>query len=194
MVARVRRLPLLALGLLLACSPAGSGNSASATTGPALTGTGDGPTGGSTGDACLGSGECDTEAICVADYEAADTMPPGGMRGPASCVAPVDCVGATDLSRWCFDHQGCCDDLRCRPADGICEPPLLGQTTGGTDSSGEPTTGATTVGTTADDTGATGTGATSTGATSTGTTDTTSTTGPGDTTTGTSTTDSGTTA
>jgi hypothetical protein len=196
MVARVRRLPLLALGLLLACSPAGSGNSASATTtGPALTGTGDEPTGGSTGDACLGSGECDTEAICVADYEAADTAPPGGMRGPASCVAPVNCVGETDLSRWCFDHQGCCDDLRCRPADGICEPPLLGQTTGagGTDSSGEPTTGATTLGTTADDTGATSTGTTGT---STGTTDTTGadTTGTTADTTGTSTTDSGTTA
>ena len=52
MVARVRRSPLLALGLLLACSPAGSGNSASATTGPASTTTGDEPTGGdsTTGD------------------------------------------------------------------------------------------------------------------------------------------------
>lgn len=177
MVARVRRLPLLALGLLLACSPPGSGNSASATTGPALTSTGDEPTGGSTGDACLGSGDCETEAICVADYEAADTMPPGGMRGPASCQAPVDCVGATDLGRWCFDHQGCCDDLRCRPADGICEPPTLGQTTGAatTGTTGEPGTGAT------DDTGATSTGTTSpgettgTGTTGTGTGDTTGT-------------------
>ncbi len=170
MVARVRRSPLLALGLLLACSPAGSGNSASATTGPALTTTGDEPTGGSTGDACLGSGDCDTEGICIAAYEAADTMPPGGMRGPASCVAPVDCVGPTDLSRWCFDHQGCCDDLRCRPADGICEPPTLGQTTGeATGSSGEPgttndaSTTSTTSTTSTGETGTTGTGTTDTG-------------------------------
>lgn len=178
MVARVRRSPLLALGLLLACSPAGSGNSASATTGPASTTTGDEPTGGSTGDACLGSGDCDTEGICVAAYEAADTMPPGGMRGPASCVAPVDCVGPTDLSRWCFDHQGCCDDLRCRPADGICEPPTLGQTTGEAtgQTTGEPgTTGATSTGTTGTSTGTTA--ATSTG--DTGTTDTTDSGGTG---------------
>jgi hypothetical protein len=160
MVARVRRLPLLGLGLLLACSPAGSGGSTTTTTGPALTGTGDDPTGSSTGDACLGSGDCDTEAICVAGYQAADTLPPGGERGPSSCVPPTDCIGATDLTRWCFDHQGCCDDLRCRPADGTCEPPLLGQTTGAStsDSSGEPDT-------TTGDTGATSTGP---GSTSTG--------------------------
>lgn len=174
MVARVRRLPLLGLGLLLACSPAGSGGSTATTTGPALTGTGDEPTGGSsTGDACLGSGDCDTEAICVAAYEAADTLPPGGERGPASCVPPVDCIGATDLSRWCFDHQGCCDDLRCRPADGICEPPMLGQTTGATtsDSSGEPGTTTTedTGTTTTEDTGVTSTGTTGLDTTSTGT-------------------------
>ncbi|MBA3548609.1 MAG: hypothetical protein H0T76_19160 [Nannocystis sp.] len=172
----MRRIPLLALGLLLACSPPGAGNSASATTGPALTSTGDGPTGGSTGDACLGSGDCETEAICVADYEAAD-MPPGGKRGPASCQAPVDCVGATDLGRWCFDHQGCCDDLRCRPADGICEPPTLGQTTGAattgtTGTTGEPGTGTT------EDTGATSTGET-TGTTGAGTTGTTGTSSSG---------------
>lgn len=174
MVARVRRLPLLGLGLLLACRPPGTNNSTT-TTGPALTGTGDEPgDSSSTGDACLGSGECDTDGICVAAYEAADTMPPGGERGPASCVAPDSCIGATDLGRWCFDHQGCCDDLRCRPADGICEPPLLGQTTGATttDTTGEPgTTGATT-GTTGT-TGATTTGSSGTtgpdGTTSTGT-------------------------
>lgn len=154
MVARVR-LPLLALGLLLACSPAGTNGTDPTTTGPALTGTGDQPTGSSTGDACVGSGDCDTEAICVAGYMAADTMPPGGERGPASCVAPVDCIGATDLGRWCFDHQGCCDDLRCRPVDGICEPPLLGQTTGDT-SSGEPGTTGTTEDTGASTTGTTG--------------------------------------
>lgn len=171
MVARVRRLPLIGLGLLLACSPTGSNATDATTTGPTLTGTGDQPTGGSTGDACVGSGDCDTEAICVAAYTAADTMPPGGERGPASCVAPVDCIGATDLGRWCFDHQGCCDDLRCRPADGICEPPLLGQTTGDTTSSstGEPgTTG---------DTGASSTGGTGSTTTTTGTTGTDSTTG-----------------
>jgi len=175
MVARVRRLPLLALALVLplACSPAGSGGSASATSGPALTGTGDEPTGGSTGDACLGSGDCETEAICVAGYEAADTMPPGGARGPASCAEPLDCIGALDLGRWCFDHRGCCDDLRCRPADGICEPATLGQTTGpatdpgttsdtgGPGTTADPGTGTTgtsdTTATTGADTGASGT-------------------------------------
>ncbi len=165
MVARVRRLPLLGFGLLLACSPPGS-KSGTTTTGPAVTGTGDEPTSSSTGDACLGSGDCDTEGICIAPYEAADTMPPGGERGPASCVAPDDCIGATDLGRWCFDHQGCCDDLRCRPADGVCEPPLLGQTTGATttDSTGATTTGST---------GEPGTGTTGTTGTTTGTSGTT---------------------
>jgi len=167
MVACVRRLPLLGLGLLLACSPAGSNATNATTSGLTLTGTGDQPTGSSTGDACVGSGDCDTETICVAGYVAADTMPPGGERGPASCVAPVDCIGATDLGRWCFDHQGCCDDLRCRAVDGICEPPLLGQTTGDTTSStGEPGT--------TEDTGASSTSI-GTGTTTTDTTDTTGT-------------------
>ena len=155
MFARVRLSPLLGLGLLLACSPGGSSGSASASTGPALT-SGDAPTGTSTGDACLGSGDCDTEAICVADYAAADTAPPGGMRGDASCSPPTDCIGALDLSRWCFDHQGYCDDLRCRPADGVCEPATLGQSTGlatdadtnDADTNDAGTTGAGTTGTT----------------------------------------------
>ena len=148
MFAAVHRLGLLLLGLA-ACPSPGGGDTA--TTGPgatdtAATSTGDTPTG--TTDACMGSSECDSEGICVADYEAADP-PPGGERGAASCVANTACIGPLDLERWCFDHRGCCDDLRCRPTDGICEPATLGQTTGGPDTTGETgTTGTGTTGTT----------------------------------------------
>ncbi len=133
MVAAVSRLSLLGLLALAACTSGGAGSTA--TTGPgatdtAITTTADEPTG--TTDACMGSGDCDTEGICVADYEAADP-PPGGKRGAAGCAPHSACIGALDLGRWCFDHRGCCDDLRCRPTDGICEPAKLGQTTGGFD-------------------------------------------------------------
>lgn len=171
MVARVRPPLLLGLGLLLACPPGGSSTgstgSASASTGPTVT-SGDQPTG-TTGDACMGSADCETEAICVADYDGVDTMPPGGMRGDASCSPRTDCIGALDLSRWCFDHQGCCDDLRCRPADGVCEPATLGQSTGvdsdtdpGLTSTSSSTGDDTTAGTTGADTTTT-TGTSSTG-------------------------------
>lgn len=156
MVARVRAsLPALGLGLLALAGCPSPGTDTSTGTAPPMTGSssGDEPTGTGTTDACMGSGDCDSEGICVADYEAADTMPPsGGMRTPAACAPETACIGELDLSRWCFDHRGCCDDLRCRPADGVCEPALLGQTTG--------TTGADTTGT---DTTDTTTGSTSTG-------------------------------
>ncbi len=139
MVARVR---LSWTGLLLAHALAACASDPGVTTvttsGPVVT-TGDAPTGSSTGDECLGSGECDSEGICVADYQQVDTSPPGGMRGAAACEPETACIGSLDLTRWCFDHQGCCDDLRCHPADGICEPVGLGVSTGD-----ESTTAATT--------------------------------------------------
>jgi hypothetical protein len=132
MVLAVHRVGLLLFGLA-ACAPPAPGDTA--TTGPGATDTAPPtsttdaePTG--TTDACMGSGDCETEGICVADYQPA-YPPPGGKRGAATCVLDTACIGALDLGRWCFDHRGCCDDLRCRPADGICEPATLGQTTSG---------------------------------------------------------------
>jgi|GEM_PF-1656018 len=167
MVAAVHRLGLLLLGLA-ACAPPGGGDTA--TTGPGATDTAaattsDEPTG--TTDACMGSSDCETDGICVADYEAADP-PPGGQRGAASCVANTACIGPLDLERWCFDHRGCCDDLRCRPTDGVCEPATLGQTTGGPDTTSDTSTGNTTDTSTTD----TSTDNTSTGDPGTGDTDT----------------------
>lgn len=174
MVAAVHRLGLLLLGLA-ACAPPGGGDTA--TTGPGATDTaaattGDEPTG--TTDACMGSSDCETDGICVADYEAADP-PPGGQRGAATCVANTACIGPLDLERWCFDHRGCCDDLRCRPTDGVCEPATLGQTTGGPDTTGDTGTGDT--GTTGTSTGDDSTGDDSTGDSGTSDTGATDTTG-----------------
>ena len=135
---RRRLLALLGLLILSACPGAGTNTTLDTSTGPALTSTGDQPTGGTT-DACEGSGDCNTTGICVADYEAVDTEPPAGMRDAAECVAKTECIAALDLGRWCFDHRGCCENLRCHPADGTCEPRGLGETTsstGDTDTSG----------------------------------------------------------
>ncbi len=74
----------------------------------------------------MGTNDCDTDDICVAAY-IPNNPPPGGARGASSCAPVSDCIGALDLGRWCFDHQGCCEDLRCRRTDGICEPAELGQ-------------------------------------------------------------------
>lgn len=128
MVTRVRRRLLLLLALS-ACPGAGAHGTTSGPGPTTLTTTGDQPTGGTT-DACVGSGDCDSEGICVADYQADDTELPAGMRDAAECVAKSECIGALDLDRWCFDHRGCCENLRCRPTDGTCEPRNLGQTTG----------------------------------------------------------------
>jgi hypothetical protein len=95
----------------------------------------------------------------------------GGARGPALCVTVDTCIDALDVARWCFDHEGCCGDLRCRTADGVCAPPDLGVTTGdgttGTtgDAGTTGTTGETTTGTTTGTTGGStsGTTAASTG-------------------------------
>ncbi|MCA9661216.1 MAG: hypothetical protein KC486_22950 [Myxococcales bacterium] len=156
---------LLASMLLLcgACPPA-SGTSATASS----TSTGGTTTGGdstSTTDACNGAGDCDTDGICVADY-VADTL--GGERGPARCVPASECIGPLDLQRWCLGHPSCCEGLRCRDVDGICEEPDFGEgtetagtagtststgttgdtdtTTGDTDSTGSATTDTTTGG------------------------------------------------
>lgn len=164
---------LLVLALTACRSPAGTTTGESATTST---------TGGATSttgpvDACERSGDCDTEGtegICVAAYIPADTL--GGERGPAICATPGECVAELDLGRWCFDHPGCCEGLRCRAVDGICERPNLGQDTD-TDTG---TSGASTSSTT-DTTGTdTSTGTTDTGGTGTGTdTDTTTSTGSG---------------
>lgn len=151
MVARVRRC-LLVLLTLTACPGAGGNGTHGLTTTSTPNTTGDEPTGGTT-DACLGSGDCDSEGICVADYEAVDTSPPAGMRGAAECVARSECIAALDLDRWCFDHRGCCENLRCHPADGTCEPRGLGETDTGTDTG----------------TGSSGTGSSDTGSSDTGT-------------------------
>lgn len=138
---------LLALLLLGACPGAGTNTTLDTSTGPAHTSTGVQPTGGTT-DACEGSGDCNTTGICVADYAAADTEPPAGMRDAAACVPKAECIGALDLGRWCFDHRGCCENLRCHPADGTCEPRGLGETTSSTgDASDSTATGSTGEGT-----------------------------------------------
>ena len=158
---------LAPLVLLAACggTPTLPGLSAGATTGAGTDGTG-GDTGTGTTDACDRSGDCETDGLCVADYLPAPEGGLGGARGPAVCVTPDACITALDLTRWCFDHQGCCDDLRCRTADGVCEPSGLGVTegsssgdgtTGSTGSTGD-TTGGDTTGTTGGTTGGDGTG------------------------------------
>lgn len=130
----------------MSACPGASTNTTLDTTGPALTSTGVQPTGGTT-DVCEGSGDCNTTGICVADYQAVDTEPPAGMRDAAACVPKAECIGALDLGRWCFDHRGCCENLRCHPADGTCEPRGLGETTSSTgdatDSSDTGSTGST---------------------------------------------------
>lgn len=131
----VRRLALI-LAVLVACRPPttpGATDGASTSTSSA---SGEGSSG--TTDACMHSGDCDTDGICVADYAPGLEGGPGGVRGPAVCGDEGVCIGALDLTRWCFDHQGCCGDLRCRPADGVCEEAGLGVSTGtGTSSGGE---------------------------------------------------------
>jgi hypothetical protein len=163
MVARVpRRLVLLAL---VACRPPSlpavtDGES------PGLTSSGDST---STTTGCMGSSDCETDAICVAAWTPT-TGELGGERGPAGCVEAGACIEALDLGRWCLDHRSCCGDLRCRTADGICEPPDLGVTTGGgdTDTTTETTGETTTTGGTTDDTTTGTTADTTTGTSSTG--------------------------
>lgn len=165
----MRRLALLAL--LTAACPQTPPSGTSATTGATTSGT----TGGSTTDACERSSDCESGGICVSEYLPEPTGGPGGDRGPAICVTLDTCIDALDLARWCFDHQGCCGDLRCRTGDGVCEPADLGVTTGGTGSTGDGSTGdgsssgSTTGGSTGEATGSTGEGSTSsTGGASTG--------------------------
>lgn len=172
MVARVRRLAVL---LVLAACPSpslpavtdGGSGAQPPTTGASTTGT--------TG--CMQSGDCDTDAICVAAY-GPTTGELGGEPGPAECVDMGACIGALDLGRWCFDHRSCCGDLRCRTADGVCEPPDLGVSTGETTTEGGDTTTTSGSTSTATDTGDTTTGDATTGtSTTTGTTTGTSTSG-----------------
>jgi hypothetical protein len=166
----VRRLALLAL--LTAACPQTPPSGTSATTGATTSDT----TGGSTTDACERSSDCESGGICVSEFVPGPTGGIGGDRGPALCVTVDTCIDALDLHRWCFDHQGCCGDLRCRTGDGVCEPADLGVTTGdSTGSTGEgsgsssTTTGGSTGETTGETTGSTGDGSTSsTGGASTG--------------------------
>lgn len=133
MVAATMR-PVLLAAALAACAPPGAGTTAGTTSSSSTStsSTGDAPTTGGTTDACQGSADCETDAICIADYTpSADPQDPG-ERGPAACTDLGACIGPLDLERWCFDHQGCCESLRCRTADGVCEPPDLGQTGGET--------------------------------------------------------------
>ncbi len=164
MVPRVRRC-LLVLLVLSACPGAGNNGSTGTSTGPTAGTTGEQPTSGTT-DACLGSGDCDSEGICVANYEAVATDPPSGMREAAECVEKTACITALDLARWCFDHRSCCENLRCHPADGTCEPRGLGETTTGTTGDTTTGTGDTTTGTSASTSTGTDTG-TDTGTTGT---------------------------
>lgn len=154
------RLALLAA--LAACAPNGAGTTAATTSGASssTTATGDAPTSTGTTDACLGSGECDSEGICVAEYTPSDDPEHPGARGPAACSDAGACIAALDLARFCFDHQGCCESLRCRTVDGVCEPADLGQTGGETTTTDATTTTGETTGTpdTTDTTGDTTTG------------------------------------
>jgi hypothetical protein len=145
---------LLASLLLLcgACPPA-SGTSATASS-TSTDGTTTGGDSTSTTDACDGAGDCDTDGICVADY-VADTL--GGERGPARCVPTSECIGPLDLQRWCFGHPSCCEGLRCRDVDGICEEPDFGE---GTETAGTSTSTTTADTDTTGDTGDTDTAST----------------------------------
>ncbi|MBL9100558.1 MAG: hypothetical protein JNL82_06360 [Myxococcales bacterium] len=143
--------PVLLAAALAACSPpSGAGTTSGASTSTSTSSTGDAPTSTGTTDACDGSADCETDAICVADYSPSPDPDDPGTRGPAACTDLGACIGPLDLGRWCFDHQGCCESLRCRTADGVCEPPELGQTGGettgttSTSTTGGETTGETT--------------------------------------------------
>lgn len=154
----------LLLAALAACAPNGAGPTP--TTSSTSTGSADtdpGPTSTGTTDACMGSADCETDGICVAGYTPSADPENPGSRGPAGCVFVDDCIDSLDQTRFCFDHQGCCESLRCRTVDGVCEPPGLGQTTG-------TTTGETTGTTEGDTTEGTGTSSSTTDDT-TGTTD-----------------------
>lgn len=135
--ATMRPAVFAAIAALAACAPTGAGttsSSTSSTSDPAPT-TSELPTSSGTTDVCEGSGDCETEGICVADYTpSADPNDPG-MRSPSACLGKTACIAALDLERFCFDHQGCCESLRCRTVDGVCEPADLGQTGGETDTS-----------------------------------------------------------
>jgi hypothetical protein len=164
MVAAPMRAVLLTAALL-ACNPPSAGTTTGTTTSSTTSSTGDAPTSTGTTDACEGSADCETDAICVAAYDPSPDPENPGARGPAACTAIDACIGALDLARWCFDHQSCCESLRCRTVDGVCEPADLGQT------GGETTTG---VGTTTTSTTSTGTDTDTTSATDTTGPDTTS--------------------
>ncbi|MBZ5712515.1 hypothetical protein [Nannocystis pusilla] len=127
----MRRLAVL---LVLAACPSPSLPAVTDSAGGGQPPTSAASTTGTTG--CMRSGDCDTDAICVAAY-GPTTGELGGERGPAECVEDSACIGALDLGRWCFDHQSCCGDLRCRTADGVCEPPDLGVSTGATSTDGD---------------------------------------------------------
>lgn len=114
-----------------------TGSSTSGATTEPDSSTSDGTTGCERSSECMG--DTDAVVICVAEY-ASDTL--GGSRSEGRCVDASECIARLDLARWCFDHAGCCEGLRCRSADGICEEPGLGQDTssgGESSSSGEDT-------------------------------------------------------
>ncbi|MCB9703485.1 MAG: hypothetical protein H6711_16450 [Myxococcales bacterium] len=119
--------------LVCACRPPAVDGSTSASGGASTSDASSSSSG--TTDACNGSSECDSDGLCVAEYIPADTL--GGERGPAHCVDPNQCIGELDLGRWCFDHPSCCEGLRCRKIDGICETPDLGGSTGESGDTGD---------------------------------------------------------
>ncbi|MCA9689954.1 MAG: hypothetical protein KC636_10120, partial [Myxococcales bacterium] len=120
----------LALALTAACG----GGSSDATTAASTQGTGTtADSEGETTDACENSKDCETDGVCIAPFSLDPEPGPGGWRGPAICVAVEACIAAPyDLNFWCFDHDGCCGDMRCDDVDGICEP-LLKPTTSDSD-------------------------------------------------------------
>lgn len=120
----------------LGCSSAGGSTTESTTESTTTESTGDPSTTDTAGtDACQASSECEDGEICVAPYNLDPEPGPGGARGPATCVPEQSCIATPDdIHSWCFDHQGCCGDLRCRSADGVCEEQLVDTTTSGTTS------------------------------------------------------------
>ena len=156
------RAPALLLALAaspagFACNPAASSSSTDTSAGPSSSSSAPTePTTAGTTDACDGSGDCDSEGICVAPYSPSDDPEHPGARGPAACVDLGACIGALDLERFCFDHQGCCESLRCRTVDGVCEPPELGQTGGETTGSDTTTSSTSTSTSTSSDDATTG--------------------------------------
>ena len=85
--------------------------------------------------------ECDTDDNCVAPYDPYD---PGEVSGKGAPICVDDCVAVNELQKWCMDNDACCQGLRCRSIDGLCEPSPHATSTGSTTDTGTTGSGSTT--------------------------------------------------